>query len=304
MMRPTLIAGAALIAAAVLVAPAPGAGAEPGCDRVGPDGKCVVDNDPAEPGPGGGPGGGGTWSCTWTGPLDPAVGRAAWPDAPPEASYWMWNDCGTTGGDGSYDPWERVGYLTGPWMTGLEVVPAPLAPSAPGEVAADLWSRVSATLPAPTLIVSPPAGRAAIVDQPAFVAVGNWTAIDQSDCDDVVGVVCVRLVAEPHLAFDPGDGSDVVACAGRGTVYDAAGPLPDEQAAVPGACVHRYERRTGTGDRPGAWPGTVTVTWEVSWSSTAPDASGTFPDFSLSSGVDRPVDEVQGVVVDAEEGVG
>ena len=52
----------------------------------------------------------------------------------------------------------------------MDVVPQPVAAPPPGEVAADLWSHVEATLPAPAPVVSPPPGRAAIVDQPAFVA--------------------------------------------------------------------------------------------------------------------------------------
>jgi hypothetical protein len=277
------------------------AAADPTCDRVGPDGKCIVENDPQEPGPGGGPGGGLPWRCTWTGPLDSAVGRAAWPDAPPEASYWLWNDCGSGSGNNRYDRWERVGYLTGPWLSDMDIVPAPVAPPSPGEVAADLWSRVSATLPAPAPIVTPPAGLASFMDQPVFVAVSNWTVVDDTDCDDVLGIVCVRLQAQPHLTFNPGDGGRVVTCAGAGTVYDPAGAEPIEQAEAAGACAHPYERRTDAEGRPEAWRGVVTVTWEVSWWSTNPDASGTIPDFSLSTTVARPVDEVQGVVVSPED---
>ena len=179
----------------------------------------------------------------------------------------------------------------------MQIVAAPVAPPSPGEVADDLWSRVEATLPAPVVVVTPPRDRAALLDQPAFVAVSNWTVIVETACDTVLGIVCVRLQATPRLAFDPGDGADVVHCTGRGTEYDPSGADPADQAAAPGACVHHYGSRTGTDGRPVAWSGTVTVTWDVSWSSTAPDASGSFPDFSLSAPLDRPVDEVQGVVV-------
>ena len=100
---------AAVVAVVPVVVPSVAAAAGPGeCQVVGPDGKCVVVTDPQEPGPGGGPVGGGTWSCLWTGPLDSAVGRAVWPEAPPEASYWLWRDCGSGGGNRQYDRWERV----------------------------------------------------------------------------------------------------------------------------------------------------------------------------------------------------
>ena len=127
--------------------------------------------------------------------------------------------------------------------------------------------------------------------------------MNESDCDDVVGLVCVTLVAEPHLSFDPGDGSGAIACAGSGTVFDPSGD-PAAQADAAGACAHRYGARTGAEGRPDAWAGSVTVTWEVSWSSANPDATGTFDDFSLSTSIDRPVDEVQSIVVDADEGLG
>src|SRR5690606_25930495 len=149
------------------------------------------------------------------------------------------------------------------------------------------------------------AGRAAIVDHPTFLAVGNWTVIDPAEhtrCDDVRNVTCVSLSARPRLTFDPGDGSDPIACAGSGTVFDP-GRDPDAQADAPGACAHRYARRTGAAGRPDAWTATATVTWEISWTSENPDASGTFPDLSPSTTIDRPVDELQGIVVDADGGL-
>lgn len=279
---------------------------EGGCQRVGPDGKCVVDaEEDSGPGnPGGGDGGGRTgppvW-CTWLYYEDQDAGRAAFGDAP-DAVTFVYEDCGPGGGNRRPDPWERVGYFTGPWMA-MDFVLSPTSPPAVGEVAEDLWARIEATLPAPRVVTSPPAGLAAIVEQPTFVAVENWTEVNETDCDDVSGVVCVSLVATPRLVFDPGDGSDPILCQGAGTVYDPAGPLPSVQAEAPGACAHTYLRRTGVNGRPASWPGTVTVTWEVSWSSTTPVASGTFPDFSLSADLEREVDEVQGIVVSSGRGL-
>ncbi|MFP3901535.1 MAG: hypothetical protein ACLFXM_11825 [Acidimicrobiia bacterium] len=305
--HPTSPAGAA--------AEAPG----DGCQRVGPDGKCIVnerDEGPTE-------GDGGGWSgppieCTWVRFENQADGRAYFPELPkglpgggplpgiPELNpgAYVYEDCGPGGGNGRHDPWERVGWAgTSPGVIGPAFALAPTSPPTAGEVADDLWAGIEATLPAPRVVTSPPAGVAAIVEQPTFVAVENWTEVNETDCDDVSGVVCVSLVATPHLVFDPGDGSDPILCQGAGTVYDPAGPLPSVQAEAPGACAHTYLRRTGVNGRPASWPGTVTVTWEVSWSSTTPVASGTFPDFSLSADLEREVDEVQGIVVSSGRGL-
>jgi hypothetical protein len=247
-------------------------------------------------------------------PLDPAVGRARWPDAPVEADYpyWYFLDCGTNWGNAQFDEWEEFGYYTPHaaivfgFAVPMDLFPAPTSPPSPVEVAEELWAEVEVTLPAPELVVSPPPGRAAIVDQPTFLAVGNWTAIPperpETRCDDVRGIVCVSLTAVPRLTFDPGDGSDPIECAGSGTVFDPNRD-PDAQADAPGACAHRYTRRTGAAGRPDAWTATATVTWEVTWTSENPPGSGTFPDLSLSTTLDRPVDELQGIVVDADGGL-
>ncbi|HEY8527849.1 MAG TPA: hypothetical protein VIL48_22995, partial [Acidimicrobiales bacterium] len=109
--------------------------------------------------------------------------------------------------------------------------------------------------------------------------------------------VCVSLAAEPTLTFDPGEpGSSPIECDPPGTRFDPNGPDPEVQAAAPGACAYVYRYRTGTDDRPDAWPATVNVTWDISW--TAAGAEGTFPAQTLSTGVPREVDEVQTVVRD------
>jgi hypothetical protein len=82
--------------------------------------------------------------------------------------------------------------------------------------------------------------------------------------------------------------------------FDPAGAHPDVQAAAPEACAYPYRLRTGVGGRPDAWPGVVTVAWELVWSSTS-GAGGSLPPVEKSASVPRVVDEVQTVVVSAGE---
>jgi hypothetical protein len=61
------------------------------------------------------------------------------------------------------------------------------------------------------------------------------------------------------------------------------------------ACAHTYTRRTGVAGRPEAWPGTVTVTWDLTWAGGG--RTGTLPSVTKSAPAPRSVAEVQAVVV-------
>src|SRR5918996_1498535 len=138
----------------------------------------------------------------------------------------------------------------------------------------------------------PPPGVAAVVNTPVFVEVTNWRP-EIVDRDCVLGV-CVSMTASPSLVFDPGDGSGVVVCEPPGSRYDPALPLVEQ---AQGACAHVYRRRAGAEGRPSEWPGLVTVTWNVSWTSNV-GASGTYAPLSLSTGLQRAVEEGSTVVVE------
>lgn len=148
---------------------------------------------------------------------------------------------------------------------------------------------------APEVVADPPVGVASIITLPVFVQVSNWQGpIERERC---IGSVCVTLTATPTLTFDPGEpGSSPIVCDAPGTRFDPDGADPEVQAAAPGACAHAYQSRTGAEDRPDAWPGEVTVTWEVAWS--AAGADGEFGPYPLTTAVPRAVDEVQTVVRD------
>lgn len=165
----------------------------------------------------------------------------------------------------------------------------------PEIVANDLWVELSGTLPVPAIASDPAAGVNAIIDVPVFVEVTNWTGtLNPTRCE---AGFCVTVTVTPTLVYQPGEpGAPAVSCAGSGTRYDPDGPGIDEQAAAPGACAYTYQQRTGTADRPDAWPASVSVTWEITWSSTAGNG-GSLPAVTRTTAVPRGVDEVQTVVV-------
>jgi hypothetical protein len=162
-------------------------------------------------------------------------------------------------------------------------------------VAEDLWVELSGRLPTPVVASDPPPGVSAILSIPVFVEVSNWTGtLTPSRC---VAGFCVTATVSPALTYRPGEpDAPPVACAGNGSRYDRHGPDIHQQAAVPGACAHAYLHRTGVEGRPVAWPASVSVTWSITWSSTAGNG-GTLPSITRTTPIPRAVDEVQSVIV-------
>lgn len=165
----------------------------------------------------------------------------------------------------------------------------------PEIVANDLWVELSGTLPVPTVASDPEPAVNAIVDVPVFVEITNWAGtLTPSRCE---AGFCVTVTVTPALTYRPGEpGAPAIACAGSGSRYDPDGPDIDTQASEPGACTHAYQQRTGAEGRPDAWPASVSVTWTITWSSTAGNG-GTLPAVTRTTSVPRGVDEVQTVVV-------
>ena len=209
------------------------------------------------------------------------------PEAPPGSTllYWVCPRDGT--------------YYTENTQVGPPGAAAP--PPTPAEVAADVWVRVKATLLDPQVVSSPPGGTPAFIYVPTFVAVANWQGvITEPGCQQGV---CVTLTATPALTFQPREpDAAAVACAGAGSVYDPALD-PDVQASQPGACAHTFTHRT-RGDG-ATWGGVVSIAWDVTW--VEPDGTpGVLgqPAVTLTADLPRQVDEVHGVVVDGEVGLG
>jgi hypothetical protein len=175
--------------------------------------------------------------------------------------------------------------------------PAQAPAPSPAQVATQLRVQVAARLTDPVVATSPPEWDPSVVTVPTFVAVTNWQGeVVEPGCDET-GTVCVTIRATPTLTFDPGEpGARVITCEPGGTRYDPDGPPADAQAAADGACAHAYRRRTGVRGRPDAWPASLTIDWEISWEGAG--QTGTFADMSVSTSVDREVEEVQAVVVD------
>lgn len=214
------------------------------------------------------------------------------PDRPagvsPEATLY-WEICLNSVGQ------EYVGPGGAQWFE-----PAQAPAMSPAQVATQVRVEVAARLRDPEVATDPPEGDPSIIAVPTFVSVTNWDGQVVEDGCDSTGTVCVTITATPTLTFDPGEpDAPLITCEPGGTRYDPAGPPPDEQAAADGACAHAYRERTGVDGRPAAWTASVTIDWAVSWRGGG--QSGTFSDINATDTFDRPVDEVQAVVVAGHE---
>lgn len=279
------IAVIAAVLAAVLVIDVPKATASVGqCVEYDSQGFCVEWDVATPGGPGSSRGVRGSTerpTCYWvTVQDDLSQDPTIWIDfgltPPPEGAEVVWQSWECTDGSPAFNF---------RWV--LAATPENLASVARG--------RLVGVLPQPAVRSSPAVGTASIVDVPVFVEVTNWTGT--TSASECAGGLCVTVTASPSLSFSPGEpGSSPLACAGSGTRYDPEGPPPEEQAAAPGACAYAYRLRTGAEGRPGAWPGSVSVTWTLAWSASS-GASGALPAVTRSSSLPRAVEEVQTVVV-------
>lgn len=257
------------------------------CTEVDSQGYCV-EWDVLTPGNPGGGGGGGQptdeVTCYWvTIPGDLAEDPSIWVDfglsPPPVGVTVVWQSWVCSDGSGT---------LSIRWII----------PSTPANLATIARGRLVGVLPQPSVDSSPPVGTAAIVGVPVFVDVTNWTGVvTESEC---AGGMCVTVTATPTLTFTPGEtGSSSVRCAGSGSRYDPDGDSAEDQASEDGACAYKYRLRTGVQGRPSAWPGSVSVTWTISWTAST-GASGSLPAVTRATLLPRAVNEVQTVVVGGE----
>lgn len=230
--------------------------------------------------------------CTWVrdpGPIAGGDSPGSIPDVgvrPSDDAYLVFEIC-----DG-----EPTGRIRWAFPAAPPPAAGPPAPAVtPAQLAATIRVRLEGNLPQPVITTSPPAGEAAVVNHPTFLAVDNW---DENVTDqECAFLLCVTVTAVATLEWTSGEpGSGTLACAGAGTRFDPSQGSPQDQAAVPGACAHPYQTRTGAAGRPAEWPGVATVTWTLSWTSTG-GASDTLPPIVRSADVPRAVEEVQAIVV-------
>lgn len=288
MIGPRIVAGL-LLAAAVLGTPSPARASEsPGrCATYSPLGYCVDWDVPTPGGRRSGGGGGGSTGevvCSWRTITDPS-------GSDPSVFF----DFGLTPPPADATVvWQALQCSDGRPSNSLRWI----VPITPGNLAATVHGEIVGLLPQPTINSSPPVGTASIVDVPVFIEVTNWTGdVVDSAC---AGGICVTVTASPALTFAPGEpGSDTVACAGAGTRYDPDGASIEEQASAEGACAHAYQLRTGVEERLEMWPGSVAVSWTISWTAST-GTTGALPAVTRTTQVPRAVREVQAVVVRGE----
>lgn len=261
--------------------------ADPGeCMSYSPLGFCIEWSTPGAESPGnpGSTGGGEGPPCYWvTLDYDPSLGDGA-----------IYFDYGIEEPpDGVDVVWQAMECSDGSAIDDIRWI----LPPNPRVIAEGVRGRIAGTLPEPLIASSPADGVAAIVGVPVFVQVTNWTGV--VTVQECAGF-CVTVRAIPSLTFDPGEaGASAIACAESGTVYVPGGPPATDQAAVEGACSHTFALRSGVADRPPAWPGSVSVTWSITWTATT-GASGTLGSVTRSTDLPRSVEEVQTVVQGGE----
>lgn len=116
-------------------------------------------------------------------------------------------------------------------------------------------------LPAPQPGLAPPAGKDGLVGLPQWfwVPAAAWHRVQTARVQ--AGPVWAIATATPEtLVFTPGDGHQPVRCPGPGTAYS-----PQLSAAAQHtACSYTYQQPSA-GQPGSAYPASVTVLWNVSW---------------------------------------
>jgi len=117
-------------------------------------------------------------------------------------------------------------------------------------------------LPDPVIGSSPAPGALQLTRLPVWlwVAAGSWAP--QSKTAQVPGESVTATATPVSASWSMGDGSTVT-CTGPGTAYSAA----DNPSVSSPTCGHTYQQ-SSAGQPGGAFPVTVTITWDVTWRGT------------------------------------
>lgn len=149
-----------------------------------------------------------------------------------------------------------------------------------------LQARDSASIPGPPMKTSPSS------DARLYTQLATWLWIDGDwwrtySATATAGRVSATITGEPTSAvWDMGDGH-VVMCSGPGVEWRRG---MDDGATY---CKHTY-RHSSAGQPNGTYPMSVTVTFEISWTSNV-DMGGSLDTVSRQSATDVEVGEIQGL---------
>jgi hypothetical protein len=175
-------------------------------------------------------------------------------------------------------------------------VPVLVDPAVLAEIA-----RSRLVFPSPAVSTSPPADQGTYAQLATFFFMENWAPVEASAA---AGPVTARVTATPlrqtWTIRDTFRGSsESVSCEGPGAAFDPSEPV---EAQLPPACgwtpVHSSAGQTprGGAQAEACFPTTVTVTWDVRWSSTI-GPGGPLGEGTSSTDLCLVVAELQAVVV-------
>jgi hypothetical protein len=211
--------------------------------------------------------------CTWTPVEADLVGEPAEMifTRMPNAQYaWFIKECTNTDGTSS--------------RTFVPVEVTDQGP-APDPEALRASAQEELRLPTPEVAMSPPGEQVVHVESWLWLDGALWRP--HSSSASAGGVTATVTATPSRTVWDMGNG-DVVVCDGPGVAYDtrrsAAGQSTD--------CSYTY--RVSSAGRPGdAYPVTVTVEWQLSWTVTGAPGGGALPALTTSTSTAVPVGEVQ-----------
>jgi hypothetical protein len=175
--------------------------------------------------------------------------------------------------------------------------PALVDPAQLAEIARERMS-----WPSPTVSTSPPLEQGTYAQLSTFFHIDNWEPVTSPPA--TAGGAWATVTGTPEsqswVIQDTHRGSsETVTCPGAGSLYDQSRPY---EAQVPPACgwtpTHSSDGQTHTSPQTGepCFPATVTVEWDVSWTSNV-GAGGPLGQGSSTTSVCLVVAELQATVV-------
>jgi hypothetical protein len=171
------------------------------------------------------------------------------------------------------------------WAPGT---PVQVDPAALAEMARE-WL----VFPVPSGETSPPLATGTVAQLPTYVAIDNWAAVSRTA---TAGPVTATVIATPARQTWRVGGEVVVECDGPGVLVEAGATAPPEACAwTPEHSSAGQPTRSESGEP--CFDVTITLTWDVRWTSTgAGGAGGPLDDGTRSSRTCIVVAEVQAVV--------